>query len=149
MRDVTLNNWVKLVTNPIYCSICGHVTYAEKKLKVHEKKHATDGAMARVNEKLILDAKAAATTLLASLDEGAMSREERRAIEQTPVELQQRYGALRVMMAERCQDLDSALAACQGVQDALNNIDAWLNSMDKAVAGIMKPASLIKDRLDG
>ena len=54
--------------------------------------------MARVNEKLILDAKAAATTLLASLDEGAMSREERRAIEQTPVELQQRYGALRVMM---------------------------------------------------
>ena len=98
MRDVTLNNWVKLVTNPIYCSICGHVTYAEKKLKVHEKKHATDGAMARVNEKLILDAKAAATTLLASLDEGAMSREEMRAIEQTPVELQQRYGALRVMM---------------------------------------------------
>ena len=98
MRDVTLNNWVKLVTNPIYCSICGHVTYAEKKLKVHEKKHATDGAMARVNEKLILDAKAAATTLLASLDEGAMSREERRAIEQTPVELQQRYCALRVMM---------------------------------------------------
>ena len=98
MRDVTLNNWVKLVTNPIYCSICGHVTYAEKKLKVHEKKHATDGAMARVNEKLILDAKAAATTLLASLDEGAMSREERRAIEQTQVELQQRYGALRVMM---------------------------------------------------
>ena len=106
MRDVTLNNWVKLVTNPIYCSICGHVTYAEKKLKVHEKKHATDGAMARVNEKLILDAKAAATTLLASLDEGAMSREERRAIEQTPVELQQRYGALRVMMAERCQSQD-------------------------------------------
>ena len=98
MRDETLNNWVKLVTNPIYCSICGHVTYAEKKLKVHEKKHATDGAMARVNEQLILDAKAAATTLLASLDEGAMSREERRAIEQTPVELQQRYGALRVMM---------------------------------------------------
>ena len=149
MRDVTLNNWVKLVTNPIYCSICGHVTYAEKKLKAHEKKHATDGAMARVNEKLILDAKAAAATLLASLDEGAMSREERRAIEQTPVELQQRYDALRVMMAERCQDLDSALVACQGVQDALNNIDAWLNSMDKAVAGIMKPASLIKDRLDG
>ena len=98
MRDVTLNNWVKLVTNPIYCSICGKVTYAEKKLKAHEKKHTTDGAMARVNEKLILDAKAAATTLLASLDEGAMSREERRAIEQTPVELQQRYGALRVMM---------------------------------------------------
>merc|ERR1719342_632524 len=101
-----------------------------------------------VNEKLILDAKAAAATLLASLDEGAMSREERRAIEQTPVELQQRYDALRVMMAERCQDLDSALVACQGVQDALNNIDAWLDGTDKAVANIMKPASLIKDRLD-
>ncbi len=101
-----------------------------------------------VNEKLILDAEAAATTLLASLDDGAMSHDERRAIEQTPRELQQRYDAICVMMAERCTNLDSALVACQGVQDDLNNIDNWLNSMDKAVAQIMKPASLIRDRLD-
>ena len=48
MRDETLNNWVKLVTHPLYCSICGHVTYAEKKLKAHEKKHSADGNIARM-----------------------------------------------------------------------------------------------------
>merc|ERR1719228_3282754 len=77
-----------------------------------------------------------------------MSKEERRAIENTPVELQQRYDALRVMMAERCADLDSALVACQGVQDALANIAAWLDSTDKALEQIMKPASLMRERLD-
>jgi hypothetical protein len=45
--------------------------------------------------------KVAANNLLSSLDESQMSREERRAIEQTPVELQQRYDALRLMMSER------------------------------------------------
>merc|ERR1740128_310916 len=69
-------------------------------------------------------------------------------IEQTPVELQQRYDALRVMMAERCADLDSALVACQGVQDALANIAAWLDGTDKALEQIMKPASLMRERLD-
>merc|ERR1719422_1227125 len=77
-----------------------------------------------------------------------MSKEERRAIEQTPVELQQRYDALRVMMAERCADLDSALVACQGVQDALANIASWLDSTDKQLEQIMKPPSLIRERLD-
>ena len=85
---------------------------------------------------------------LASLDTNTMSKEERRAIENTPVELQQRYDALRVMMGERCADLDSALVASQGVQDALANIAAWLDSTDKQLEQIMKPASLMRERLD-
>merc|ERR1712027_177057 len=100
------------------------------------------------NGQLIDAAKQAAANLLASLDNSSMSKEERRAIENTPVELQQRYDALRVMMAERCADLDSALVACQGVQDALANIAAWLDSTDKALENIMKPASLMRERLD-
>ena len=52
-------------------------------------------------------------------------------------------------MAERCADLDSALVACQGVQDALANIASWLDGTDKALAQIMKPASLIRDRFNG
>ena len=140
--------WLK-ETEPKVAKVCSEPIAAEPKQVEDQLNRAkTLNNEIIVNEKLILDAKSAAATLLASLDEGAMSREERRAIEQTPVELQQRYDALRVMMAERCQDLDSALVACQGVQDALNNIDAWLNSMDKAVAQIMKPASLMRDRLD-
>ena len=37
----------------------------------------------------------------------------------------------------------------QGVQDALANIASWLDGTDKALAQIMKPASLIKDRFNG
>jgi hypothetical protein len=48
----------------------------------------------------------------------------------------------------RCGELDSALVACQGVQDALANLENWLNSTDKELANIMKPASLIRERLD-
>merc|ERR1719471_2013529 len=119
--------WLK-ETEPKVAKLCSEPIAAEPRQVEDQLNRAkTLNNEIIVNEKLILDAKAAAATLLASLDEGAMSREERRAIEQTPAELQQRYDALKVMMAERCQDLDSALVACQGVQDALNNIDAWLN----------------------
>ena len=48
----------------------------------------------------------------------------------------------------RCGELDSALVACQGVQDALANLENWLNSTDKELANIMKPASLMRERLD-
>jgi hypothetical protein len=34
------------------------------------------------------------------------------------------------------------------VQDALANLENWLNSTDKELANIMKPASLIRERLD-
>ncbi len=53
------------------------------------------------NRKLIDDAKAAAANLLASLDDGALSPQERRAIEQTPRELQDRYDAIAEAMANR------------------------------------------------
>ena len=48
------------------------------------------------NGKLIEDAKAAANNLLGSLDDSQMSPQERRQIEQTPKELQDRYDALKV-----------------------------------------------------
>ena len=40
LREATLHNWVKLVTNPLYCSMCGHATYCNKKLREHERRHA-------------------------------------------------------------------------------------------------------------
>ena len=90
--------WLK-ETEPKVAKLCSEPIAAEPKQVEDQLNRAkTLNNEIIVNEKLILDAKAAAATLLASLDEGAMSREERRAIEQTPVELQQRYGALRVMM---------------------------------------------------
>lgn len=44
--------------------------------------------------------------------------------------------------------MDSALVQSQGVQDALNNIAGWLDLTDNNLRLIMKPASLIRDRLD-
>ena len=46
------------------------------------------------------------------------------------------------------EDLDSALVARQGLQDVIANITSWLDSTDKQLEQIMKPASLIRDRLD-
>jgi DNA repair exonuclease SbcCD ATPase subunit len=140
--------WLK-ETEPKVAKICNEPIAAEPKLvedQLNRAKALNNEIIA--NGKLIEDAKAAAANLLASLDPNTMSREERRSIEQTPVELQQRYDALRAMIGERCADLDSALVASQGVQDALANIANWLDSTDAALAQIMKPASLIRDRLD-
>jgi len=140
--------WLK-ETEPKVAKICNEPIGAEPKAvedQLNRAKALNNEIIA--NGKLIDDAKQAAHNLLSSLDDSQMSREEKKSIEQTPVELQQRYDALRVMMGERCSDLDSALVQSQGVQDALANIAGWLDNAEKQLAGIMKPASLIRDRLD-
>eukprot|EP00090_Calanus_glacialis_P003456 TRINITY_DN1255_c0_g1_i12.p1 TRINITY_DN1255_c0_g1~~TRINITY_DN1255_c0_g1_i12.p1 ORF type:complete len:5152 (+),score=1465.32 TRINITY_DN1255_c0_g1_i12:61-15516(+) len=140
--------WLK-ETEPKVAKICNEPVAAEPRVvedQLNRAKALNNEIIA--NGQLIDAAKQAASNLLASLDNSSMSKEERRAIENTPIELQQRYDALRVMMAERCADLDSALVACQGVQDALANIAAWLDGTDKALEQIMKPASLMRERLD-
>ena len=48
----------------------------------------------------------------------------------------------------RCAELDSALVASQGVQDALANIEGWLAMAENNLKAADKPASLIRDRLD-
>lgn len=140
--------WLK-ETEPKVAKICNEPVGAEPKVvedQLNRAKALNNEII--VNAKLIEDAKAAANNLLASLDDSQMSRDEKMAIEQTPIELQQRYDALRVMMGERCADLDAALVQSQGVQDALANIAGWLDNAEKQLASIMKPASLIRDRLD-
>ena len=117
--------WLK-ETEPKVAKICNLPVAAEPRVvedQLNPAKALNNEIIA--NAKLIDDAKQAGANLLVSLDDSQMSREERRLIEQTPVELQQRYDALRLMMNERWADLDSALVACQGVQDALANTPNW------------------------
>ena len=45
VREATLHNWIKLVTDPLYCSMCGHATYCNKKLREHERRHADGSKM--------------------------------------------------------------------------------------------------------
>ncbi len=140
--------WLK-ETEPRVSKMCSEPIGAEPRVvedQLNRAKALNNEIIA--NRKLIDDAKQAAANLLSSLDDGQMSPQERRAIEQTPRELQDRYDAVAEAMANRCAELDSALVASQGVQDALANIAGWLDMAENNLKALNKPASLIRDRLD-
>lgn len=69
-------------------------------------------------------------------------------MEQPVIELDQKYNQLGNALAERCQELDTALVQSQGVQDALDSIVSWLNSAESQFKNLQRPASLIKERLE-
>lgn len=100
-----------------------------------------------INGKLIDDAKHAAASLLDALGD-QMSPQERRQIEQTPVELQQRYNTILDAMANWCADLEGALAQSRGVEAALNDLAGWLDNVENQLKNLMKPASLVRERLN-
>lgn len=99
------------------------------------------------NGRLIDNAKQATDALLRSL-EGQISPSEMSRLEQPVIELDQKYNQLSNALADRCQELDTALVQSQGVQDALDSLVAWLNSAENQFKNIQRPASLIKERLD-
>ena len=136
-------------TEPKVSKMCSEPIGAEPRV-VEEQLHRAKALHNEIiaNGKLIDDAKQAAASLLGSLDDSQMSPQEKKQIEQTPIELQHRYDAIADAMANWCADLDTALVQSQGVQDALANLASWLDNADNQLKGIMKPASLIRDRLD-
>lgn len=89
----------------------------------------------------------ATDALLKSL-QGQISPADMARLEQPIIELEQKYSQLSTALADRCQELDTALVQSQGVQDALDSIIAWLNSAENQFKSMQKPASLIKERLD-
>ncbi|XP_063905665.1 microtubule-actin cross-linking factor 1 isoform X32 [Zophobas morio] len=99
------------------------------------------------NGRLIDNAKQATDALLHSL-QGQISPSEISRLEQPVIELEQKYVQLSNALADRCQELDTALVQSQGVQDALDSIISWLNSSESQFKNMQRPASLIKDRLD-
>lgn len=76
------------------------------------------------NGRLIDNAKQATDSLLRSL-EGQISPSEITRLEQPVIELDQKYTQLGNALAERCQELDTALVQSQGVQDALDGIGMY------------------------
>ena len=98
------------------------------------------------NEKLISDAKDASVALLGAVE---MSPQERKQIEQTPKELQDRYNALKVAMGTLVADLDTALGQSQGVQAALANIADWLDKVNFYFKNLLKvnknPSNILTD----
>lgn len=99
------------------------------------------------NGRLIDNAKQATSALLMSL-EGQISPSDMSRLEEPVIELDQKYNQLSSALADRCQELDTALVQSQGVQDALDGLVAWLNSAENQFKSLQKPASLIKERLE-
>jgi dystonin len=93
--------WLK-ETEPKVSKICSEPIGAEPRVvedQLNRAKALNNEIIA--NRKLIDDARAAAAALLSSLDDGQLSPQERRLIEQTPIELQQRYDAIAEAIANR------------------------------------------------
>lgn len=80
--------------------------------------------------------------------EGQISPSDISRLEEPVIELDQKYNQLSSALADRCQELDTALVQSQGVQDALDGLVAWLNSAENQFKNLQRPASLIKERLD-
>ncbi|CAG9820406.1 unnamed protein product [Phaedon cochleariae] len=99
------------------------------------------------NGRLIDNAKQCAGDLLRSL-EGQISPSEMTKLEEPVKNLENKYNQLSSAIANRCQELDTALVQSQGVQDALDSIIDWLNQAENQFKNIQKPASLLKERLE-
>lgn len=96
--------------------------------------------------RLIDNVQQALDGLLKSLA-GQLSPSEVRNLE-TPVnELKDRYNQYLTALGDRCKMLDKTLVQSQGVQDALDGIVSWINQSEDQFKLNLRPASLIKERL--
>ncbi|XP_028982177.1 microtubule-actin cross-linking factor 1 isoform X2 [Diachasma alloeum] len=99
------------------------------------------------NARLIDNAKSSLESLLRSLD-GQLTPSEASLLEEPVRILEDKYRQLSNALAEKCQELDTALVQSQGVQDALDSLVAWLNNVESQFKNMQRPASLNKDRLE-
>ncbi|CAH1991991.1 unnamed protein product [Acanthoscelides obtectus] len=113
--------------------------------QLHQAKQLNNEFVA--NGRLIDNAKQATSALLRSL-EGQISPSEMARLEEPVQDLEKRYNKLCNAIANRCQELDTALVQSQGVQDALDGISDWLNQAESQFKNMQRPASLIKERLE-
>jgi len=81
------------------------------------------------NERLVDNAKHSVEALLNSL-EGQLTINEANELEEPVKALEDKYKQLSNALADKCQELDTALVRSQGVQDALDSLVAWLNNVE-------------------
>ncbi|XP_070505713.1 microtubule-actin cross-linking factor 1 isoform X14 [Chironomus tepperi] len=78
---------------------------------------------------------------------GQLSPSEISALEIPVEELKDKYHQYLEALGDRCKLLDTALVQSQGVQDALDGLVSWINQSEDKFKLNMRPASLIKERL--
>ncbi|XP_011502771.1 PREDICTED: dystonin [Ceratosolen solmsi marchali] len=99
------------------------------------------------NECLINNVKTSLQMLLRYLDD-QLTPIEINILEEPVRELENKYKQYNIMLANKCQELDTALVQCQGIQDTLDNLIVWLNNAESQYKNLSRPASLQKERLE-
>lgn len=78
---------------------------------------------------------------------GQLSPSEVSALEIPVEDLKDKYQQYLEALNDRCRFLDTALVQSQGVQDALDGLVSWINQSEDKFKLNLRPASLIKERL--
>ncbi|XP_059224754.1 dystonin isoform X30 [Stomoxys calcitrans] len=98
------------------------------------------------NGRLVDNAQQALDSLLYSLG-GQLSPMEINQLEVPISDLKDKYQKLLDTLGEHCKTLDKTLVQSQGVQEALDNLGSWVNQAEDKFKLQLRPASLIKERL--
>ncbi|XP_032293272.1 microtubule-actin cross-linking factor 1 isoform X44 [Drosophila virilis] len=96
--------------------------------------------------RLVDNAQQALDNLLRSLG-GQLSPMEINQLELPIADLKNNYQQLLDTLGEHCKTLDKTLVQSQGVQDALDSLGSWVNQAEDKFKLNLRPASLIKERL--
>ncbi|XP_070851008.1 microtubule-actin cross-linking factor 1 isoform X39 [Drosophila suzukii] len=96
--------------------------------------------------RLVDNAQQALDNLLRSLG-GQLSPMEINQLELPIADLKNNYQQLLDNLGEHCKTLDKTLVQSQGVQDALDSLVGWVNQAEDKYKLNLRPASLIKERL--
>ncbi|XP_073814040.1 dystonin-like protein short stop isoform X40 [Musca autumnalis] len=98
------------------------------------------------NGRLVDNAQQALDSLLYTLG-GQLSPLEINQLEVPIADLKDKYQKLLDSLGEHCKTLDKTLVQSQGVQEALDNLGNWVNQAEDKYKLQLRPASLIKERL--
>ncbi|XP_074102800.1 dystonin-like protein short stop isoform X19 [Cotesia typhae] len=140
-------SWLKEIEPRVHRVISEPVAAEPKQVEEQLSKAKALNNEFLVNARLIDNVKTSLDALLRSLD-GQLTPSEAKQLEEPVVAIEDKYRQLLNALAEKCQELDTALVQSQGVQDALDGLVAWLNNVESQFKNMQRPASLHKERLD-
>lgn len=121
--------WLKDVEPKVHRVISEPVAAEPKQVEDQLSKAKALNNEFLANERLIDNAKNSLEALLRSL-EGQLTINEVNDLEEPVRALEDKYKQLSNALADKCQELDTALVRSQGVQDALDSLVAWLNNVE-------------------
>ncbi|XP_015177041.1 PREDICTED: dystonin isoform X14 [Polistes dominula] len=141
------NAWLREVEPKVHRIISEAIAAEPKQVEDQLNKAKALNNEFLANERLIDVAKNSVDALLRSLD-GQLTPHEVDALQDPVRVVEDKYKQLSEALQAKCQELDTALVQCQGVQDALDGLVIWLNNAESQFKNLQRPASLQKEHLE-